>query len=95
LLFCLFSLCCLKPIYFISRKRMRWFQLSLKNLVMWHHYSVILENKIILRASLTTISDNWNHLMRLRDMKYIGFKHQRENKQNSNKTEILLKQTNK
>jgi hypothetical protein len=32
-----------------------------------------------------TISDNWNHLMRLRDMKYIGFKHQRENKQNSDK----------
>jgi hypothetical protein len=31
------------------------------------------------------ISDNWNHLMRLRDMKYIGFKHQRENKQNSDK----------
>jgi hypothetical protein len=29
--------------------------------------------------------------MRLRDMKYIGFKHQRENKQNSDKTEILLK----
>ena len=28
--------------------------------------------------------------MRLRDMKYIGFKHQRENKQNSDKTEILL-----
>ena len=28
-LFCLFSLWCLKPIYFISRKRMRWFQLSL------------------------------------------------------------------
>jgi hypothetical protein len=24
------------------------------------------------------ISDNWNHLMRLRDMKYIDFKHQRE-----------------
>ena len=38
---------------------------------------------IILRASLIAISDNWNHLMRLRDMKYIGFKHQRENKQNS------------
>jgi hypothetical protein len=33
--------------------------------------------------------------MRLRDMKYIGFKQQRENKQNSNKTEILLKQANK
>jgi hypothetical protein len=31
------------------------------------------------------ISDNWNHLMRLRHMKYIGFKHQRENKQNSDK----------
>jgi hypothetical protein len=45
-----------------------------------------LENKIILRASLTTLSDNWNHLMRLRDMKYIDFKHQRENKQNSDKT---------
>jgi hypothetical protein len=28
-LFCLFSLWCLKPIYFISRKRMRWFKLSL------------------------------------------------------------------
>ena len=37
---------------------------------MWRHYNVILENKIILWA----ISDNWNHLMRLRDMKYIGFK---------------------
>jgi hypothetical protein len=33
--------------------------------------------------SLTAISDNWNHLMCLHDMKYIGFKHQRENKQNS------------
>jgi hypothetical protein len=33
-------------------------------------------------SALITISDNWNHLMRLRDMKYIGFKHQRENKQN-------------
>ena len=32
------------------------------------------------------ISDNWNHLMRLCDMKYIGFKHQRENKQNSDKS---------
>ena len=31
-------------------------------------------------------TDNWNHLMCLRDMKYIGFKHQRENKQNSDKT---------
>ena len=51
---------------------------------MWRHYNVILENKLILRASLTTLSDNWNHLMRLRDMKYIDFKHQRENKQNSN-----------
>jgi hypothetical protein len=30
-------------------------------------------------------------LMHLRDMKYISFKHQRENKQNSDKTEILLK----
>ena len=29
------------------------------------------------------ISDNWNHIMRPHDMKYIGFKHQRENKQNS------------
>jgi hypothetical protein len=29
---------------------------------------------------------SWNHLMCLRDMKYIGFKHQRENKQNSDKT---------
>jgi hypothetical protein len=29
--------------------------------------------------------------MHLRDMKYIGFKHQRENKQNSDKAEILLK----
>jgi hypothetical protein len=43
------------------------------------------ENKIILRASLTMLSDNWNHLMRPHDMKYIGFKHQRENKQNSDK----------
>jgi hypothetical protein len=32
------------------------------------------------------ISDNWNHLMRPHDMKYIGFKHQRENKQNSDKS---------
>ena len=55
---------------------------------MWRHYNVILENKILLRLA---ISDNWNHLMRLRDMKYISFKHQRENKQNSDKTEILLK----
>jgi hypothetical protein len=31
------------------------------------------------------ISDNWNHIMRPHDMKYIGFKHQRENKQNSDK----------
>ena len=31
------------------------------------------------------ISDNENHLMHLRNMKYIGFKHQRENKQNSDK----------
>jgi hypothetical protein len=29
---------------------------------------------------------HWNHLMRLRDMKCIGFKHQRENKQNSDNT---------
>jgi len=57
--------------------------LIIKNLVMWRHHNVILENKIILRASLTTLNDNWNHLMRLRDMKYIGFKNQRENKQNS------------
>ena len=35
------------------------------------------------------IGDNWNHLMRLRDMKYIGFKHQRENKQNSDKNIYL------
>jgi hypothetical protein len=28
--------------------------------------------------------------MRLRDMKYIGFKHQRENKQNSDKCAYLL-----
>ena len=32
------------------------------------------------------LSDNWNHLMRPHDMKYIGFKHQRENKQNSDKS---------
>jgi hypothetical protein len=31
------------------------------------------------------LSANWNHLMRPHDMKYIGFKHQRENKQNSDK----------
>ena len=37
------------------------------------------------------ISDNWNYLMRLRDMKYIGFKHQRENKQNSDKCAYLPK----
>jgi hypothetical protein len=43
---------------------------------LWRHYNVILENKIILRASSTTLSNNWNHLMRLRDMKYIGFKHE-------------------
>jgi hypothetical protein len=36
---------------------------------------------ILLRASLIAISDNWNHLMRLRD----GLKHQRENKHNSDK----------
>jgi hypothetical protein len=29
--------------------------------------------------------DNWNDIMRLRDMQYIGFKHQRGNKQNSDK----------
>jgi hypothetical protein len=31
---------------------------------------------------LKTLSDYWNH-QRLREMKYIGFKHQREKKQNS------------
>ena len=40
---------------------------------------------ILLRASLIAISDNLNHLMRLRDMNYIGLKHQRENKHNSDK----------
>jgi hypothetical protein len=36
------------------------------------------------------ISDNWNHLMRPHDMKYIGFKHQRENKQNSDNRNYQL-----
>jgi hypothetical protein len=35
---------------------------------------------------MNTKSDNWNHLMRQHDMKYIGFKDQRENKQNSDNT---------
>ena len=30
-------------------------------------------------------SDHWNHHMRPHDMKYFGFKHQRENKQNCDK----------
>jgi hypothetical protein len=45
----------------------------IKDLVMWRHYNVILENSDI--TSFTTlsakISDNWNHLMRLRDMKHL------------------------
>ena len=60
---------------------------------MWRHYNVILENKIILVYvrpwQRLAISDNWNHLMRPHDMKYIGFKHQRVNKQNSDKTFLI------
>jgi len=65
----------------------------IKDLVMWHHYNVILENSDISKRpwQRLVISDNWNHLMHLRDMKHIGFKHQRESKQNSDKTQILLK----
>jgi hypothetical protein len=44
--------------------------------------------KIIIRngaktISLQTLFGRLDYLMRLRDMKYIGFKHQRENEQNS------------
>jgi hypothetical protein len=35
------------------------------------------------------ISDNWNFLMRPHDMKYISFKHQRENKQISHHIQLL------
>ena len=53
---------------------------------MWRNYNVILENignTTCVLDNAKAISDNWNHLMGLRDMKYIGLKHQRENKQNS------------
>jgi hypothetical protein len=48
---------------------------------------VILENSDITKRpwQRLAIGDNWNRLMRLRDMKYIGFKYQRESKQNSDK----------
>jgi hypothetical protein len=39
---------------------------------------------------MKAMCDNWNHLIPLRDMKYIGFKHQRENKQNSDKGAFRL-----
>jgi hypothetical protein len=77
----------------VMPKKVRWWEihesvnhLIIKNLVMWRHYNVIFENKIILYVrpwQRLEISDNWNHLMHSHDMKYIGFKHQRENKQNS------------
>jgi hypothetical protein len=38
-----------------------------------------------LKQQRIAINNNWNHLMRSRDMKHIGFNHQRENKQNSDK----------
>ena len=59
----------------------------IKDLIMWRHYNVILENSDITKRSWQrlAIGDNWNRLMRLRDMKYIGFKYQRESKQNSDK----------
>jgi hypothetical protein len=41
---------------------------------MWRHYNVILSNG----DNTTCVLDK---SQRLRDMKYIGFKHQRENKQ--------------
>jgi hypothetical protein len=55
----------------------------IKDLVMCRHHNVILENSDITKRPWQglAISDNWNHLMRLRDMKHIGFKHQ--SKQNS------------
>ena len=52
---------------------------------MWRHYNIILENSSITKRpwQRLAISDNLNLL--LRDMKHIGFKHQRESKQNSDK----------
>ena len=52
--------------------------------------------KIIIRHGAKTISlqmllGRLNYLMRLRDMKYIGFKHQRENKQNSDNILYFLR----
>jgi hypothetical protein len=58
--------------------------------VIWLQNSLDDEN-VNLLLYYSELSDNWNHHMRLRDMKHIGFKHQRENKQNSDNTEILLK----
>ena len=39
------------------------------------------------------LSDNWNHIMCPHDMKYIGFKHPRENKQNSDNNNNSEKET--
>ena len=52
--------------------------------------------KIIIRngaktISLQTLFGRLDYLMRLRDMKYIGFKHQRENKQNSDNILYFLR----
>jgi hypothetical protein len=62
----------------------------IKDLVMWRHNNVILENSDITKRSWQrlAISDNWNHLMRLRDMKHIGLKHQRESKQNCDNIQL-------
>jgi hypothetical protein len=59
---------------------------------MWRHYNVILENSDITKRpwQRLAIGDNWNNLMRLRDMKRIGFKHQRENKQNSDNKRLTF-----
>ena len=41
----------------------------IKDLVMWRHYSVILENSDITKRpwQRLAISDNWNRLMRFRE----------------------------
>ena len=67
----------------------------IKDLVLLRHYNVILENSDITTRpwQRLAISDNLNRLMRERDMKHIVFKHQRENKQNSDKGLYQCKET--